>query len=208
MTVGDEKLLKLYDDMSAVYDQARVKPYFNNTMRLISEYLRPDSAVLEIGCGTGMYGIGLAQKGYTVKGFDYSEKMVDKSRANAGREGVTIDYCVADAEKKLPYGEEFNYALCLAVWECLPNPVAVLRNVHAVLKPGGRLLIITSNPFMAPPIILAEKLRIKKLRPAYVYFNSFTGRVKKWARETGFIFEKRSYSYYFIDVVFHLRKGK
>ncbi len=204
--MGDEKLQKLFDDMSSIYDQNRVKDYFKHSLKLILEYIPPDSTVLDVGCGTGMYSIELAKRGYQVKGFDCSEKMIERAIRNAAREGAAVDFVVGDAEKEVPFKDKFDFAICLDCWEFFPKPVDVLNTVYQNLRQGGRLIIATPNPYAAPLIILAEKLRIKKLAPAYVYFNSFENRVRKWAKIAKFRLEKRVYSYYYLDIVFHLRK--
>ncbi len=118
-----------------------------------------------------------------------------------------MDFVVADAEKGVPFRDKFDFAICLAVWECFPKPAQVLNNVYHNLTQKGSFIIITTNPYVAPLIILAEKLKIKKLAPAYVYFNSFEHRVRKWARDTKFILEKKEYSYHYLDIVFRLKKA-
>lgn len=205
--MGEQDFKKVWNDMSLIYDQARVKSYFQNSLNIILKNIPQNSSVLEVGCGTGMYCIELAKRGYKVKGFDYSEKMIKKAIENAWREGVNVDFVIADAEEKIPFSDKFDFAICLATWECFPKPAKVLNNVHHSLTQEGRFIVITSNPYVAPFIILAEKLKIKKLAPAYVYFNSFEHRIRKWARDTKFMLEKKEYSYHYLDIVFHLKKA-
>src|SRR5512134_3974482 len=58
--------------------------------------------ILDIGCGTGRHAIELARRGYTVVGVDLSESMLNKARAKAQANGVTVDFRQADA-RDLPF---------------------------------------------------------------------------------------------------------
>ena len=46
---------------------------------------RQDIAVLDIGTGPGFFAIILAEMGFAVTAVDYTDSMLDKARANAGK---------------------------------------------------------------------------------------------------------------------------
>jgi magnesium-protoporphyrin O-methyltransferase len=50
--------------------------------------LRKDSAVLDAGCGTGLFTIRLAKSGYHVKAADIASQMVSKTKEDAEKAGV------------------------------------------------------------------------------------------------------------------------
>lgn len=204
--MGDKGLQKMYDNLSLIYDRYRVKNYFKNSLEIILKNIPQNSTVLDVGSGTGMYCIELAKRGYKIKGFDYSEKMIERAIENMERERVKVDFKIGDAEEKVPFRDKFEFAISLGSWEFFPRPADVLKNVYHSLTEKGRFIIITPNPYAAPFIIIAEKLKVKKLAPAYAYFNSFEHRVRKWAKNTRFILEKKEYSYHYLDIVFHLKK--
>lgn len=54
-------------------------------------------AVLDAGCGTGEHTIHLAERGYDVRGIDFSERAVALARRNAAERGVLPRFEVADA---------------------------------------------------------------------------------------------------------------
>ncbi len=53
------------------------------------------SSVVDIGCGSGAFGLGLVRDGYSVLGVDISAKMVQNAQ-NAGLNAKHIDICELD----------------------------------------------------------------------------------------------------------------
>ena len=69
--------------------------------------------VLDAGCGTGIYSIGLAKKGAIVTGLDASLDMLEWARAKASKAGLKIDFIDADA-LNLPFPDG-HFDLVLSV---------------------------------------------------------------------------------------------
>jgi 2-polyprenyl-3-methyl-5-hydroxy-6-metoxy-1,4-benzoquinol methylase len=57
--------------------------------------------------------------------------------------------------------ETFDSVLAGEIIEHLRDPLTFLKECHRILKPGGRLVISTINPFF-PPIIILNWLYIRK----------------------------------------------
>jgi SAM-dependent methyltransferase len=106
--------------------------------------LSPASLVLEIGCGSGRYGLQLAEIiGCSVIGVDINQSAITNatrladSRNLAGR--AQFEQC--DASKKLPYPEDrFDAAFANDVLCHIPGRFEVLKEAYRVLKPKGRMV--------------------------------------------------------------------
>jgi ubiquinone/menaquinone biosynthesis C-methylase UbiE len=205
--MGDSHLKQVYDDMSASFDANRTKKYFFQLVKYLKQNIPPGSSVLEIGSGTGGYCIALQKHGCKCKGVDYSEKMVNVAEKNNALAKTKCVFKVADVEKEIPFKEKFDFIISLDSWEFFPRPSLVLKNSFPLLKPKGKTIIITPNMLFAPPIIIAEKLKIKKLSPAYTFFNSFKHRVKKYAKQNNFRLAKTTHIFNYMSVIYHLRKN-
>jgi len=204
--MGDPHLKQVYDDMSSYFDAKRTKSYFYKLIEYLKRVIPPKSSILEIGSGTGGYCILLEKYGCKCKGIDYSEKMIEVSKTNNKMSKTNCIFKVADVEETIPFKEKFDFVISMDSWEFFPNPEKVMKNVRNVLKENTLFLIFTPNMLFALPIIIAEKLKIKKLSPAYAYFNSYKHRVKKWAKMNGFKLEKIDYIFHRMTIIFYLRK--
>jgi ubiquinone/menaquinone biosynthesis C-methylase UbiE len=106
---------------------------------------QPGERVLEIGCGTGYYTLDMAAwvgpEG-RVEIFDLQQQFLDHvtERASA-RDLGNIVPTQGDATA-LPYEDDSVDAVVLtAVLGEIPDPLAVLREIGRVLRPGGRLIV-------------------------------------------------------------------
>lgn len=57
---------------------------------------RPFGRALDIGTGSGIWGIELAKRGWEVTGVDFVEKALDRARCRANTEGVEMTFVRAD----------------------------------------------------------------------------------------------------------------
>ena len=66
------------------------------TKLIDSNRIKPGTA-LDLGCGTGMKSVYLAQKGFNVTGIDISETAIKIAKENAFKAKIKIEFLVADA---------------------------------------------------------------------------------------------------------------
>jgi SAM-dependent methyltransferase len=121
--------------------------------------LAPDDALLDVGCGGGVFLRRALESGCRGVGLDHSRDMVRLARKRtAGR--AQIVHGSADA---LPFADgEFTALSCLVAFFFFSDPVAALREFRRVLdSERGRAAIFTTAPEMkgtpAAPYPLATR---------------------------------------------------
>lgn len=101
--------------------------------------LEPGAAVLDLGCGPGLYAARLAARGLRVTGVDYSRRSIAYARAYAAEHNLAITYRCQDY---LTLADDAGYDAALLIYGdlCVLAPDvrdALLRAVRRALKPGG-----------------------------------------------------------------------
>jgi phosphatidylethanolamine/phosphatidyl-N-methylethanolamine N-methyltransferase len=105
--------------------------------------LEPNETILEVGIGTGL-NLPLYPATCRLTGIDLSGEMLDKAVErvqNLAMPNVTLK--VMDATSMDFADNEFDKALATYTISAVPDPVAVLREMRRVVKPGGALVILS-----------------------------------------------------------------
>ena len=124
---------------------------FRALARRVADVLPSGSRVLEVAPGPGYFAIELARIGnFIVTGLDISKTFVEIASRNAREAGVEVAFEHGDAAA-MPFADEsFDFLLCRAAFKNFGQPVRALQEMHRVLKPGGRGLIIDLRRDAAP----------------------------------------------------------
>jgi phosphatidylethanolamine/phosphatidyl-N-methylethanolamine N-methyltransferase len=104
--------------------------------------LKPDDSVLEVGIGTGL-NLPLYSPTCRLTGIDLSQEMLDKAVERVqtlAMPNVTLK--VMDATSMDFGDDEFDSALATYTISAVPDPVAVLRAMRRVVKPGGNIVLL------------------------------------------------------------------
>jgi ubiquinone/menaquinone biosynthesis C-methylase UbiE len=102
---------------------------------------RAGGDTLEVAVGTGR---NLALYGSDVRltGIDLSPGMLAKARRRVAGPGRAVDLREGDAER-LPYADAtFDTVVCTLALCAIPDRAAAIAEMHRVLRPGGRLLLV------------------------------------------------------------------
>src|SRR6516162_4134428 len=124
---------------------------------LAGQVLRPNAfdltgckRILDAGCGNGRnckYILRRADNDAYISAFDLSQRML--KRAHRRLKSKRIHYVAADLTR-LPYTDAFFDAIvCGWVLDHLPDPSPGLRELARVLRPGGKMLLMTTEDTLA-----------------------------------------------------------
>ncbi|PIP47899.1 MAG: hypothetical protein COX14_04940 [Chloroflexi bacterium CG23_combo_of_CG06-09_8_20_14_all_45_10] len=133
-------------------------------VELIKRY-KKGTNLLDIGCGEGFFLFNASRAGYVAKGIELSQD----AAAYAKREFSLAIEARAFEERQFPENC-FDIVTLWQVLEHLPYPLAILKEVHRILKPGGLLIVSTPDIEGIPARIFRRKWwNIRKL-----HINQFT----------------------------------
>ncbi|GGK78095.1 methyltransferase [Streptomyces flaveus] len=135
---GHPRLAAIYDAVDS--DRRDLDAY----VRVVEEF--GARRVLDVGCGTGVFALRLAERGIEVVGVDPAAASLDVARAKPGGERVRWIHGDATALPSLRVdlatmtGNAAQAVVDPRVWQ------ETLRGVHDVLRPGGRFVFETRDP--------------------------------------------------------------
>jgi ubiquinone/menaquinone biosynthesis C-methylase UbiE len=114
--------------------------------------------VLDLASGTGVISHLLNDLGFQVTGLDFSDAMLARARAKAGRREAKIRFIAGDAERTLEADAAYEAVVTRHLVWTLVSPQEAFIEWFRVLKPGGSLLIVDADTG-APRSVKAQVLR-------------------------------------------------
>ena len=109
--------------------------------------------VLDLGCGEGYFARQLKECGAaSVEGIDSSSRMIDGARAAERASPLDIRYRVADATELSGFGDgdlDLVVAIFLFNYVEIEKMTTIMREVHRVLREGGRFIFAVPHPLFA-----------------------------------------------------------
>ena len=98
--------------------------------------------VLEIGCGLGTDGAQFAEAGADYTGVDLTEAAVELARKRFELFGLSGKFQTADAESLGFVDESFDLVYSHGVLHHTPETEKAIKEIHRVLRPGGRAMVM------------------------------------------------------------------
>ena len=156
------RVAKKYD---AIYDDEDAYWRFHDeaTWAVVKQHLPQDANArcLDLGCGTGKWGLKLLKSGYGVTFADHAPAMVGEVRGkldDLGDKAAGCDAMVADIVD-MPQVESGSYALTLAMGDPLSicgDPQRAANEMYRCCAPGGIVIATADNKLAAADAYLAR----------------------------------------------------
>jgi 2-polyprenyl-3-methyl-5-hydroxy-6-metoxy-1,4-benzoquinol methylase len=139
-----------FDSVAADYDGPRgnnlsIQHMRQEVWRCFDATFAPGSRLLDLGCGTGLDAVRMAQLGHRVTASDWSPQMVQRTRNRADREHLTdriqaIAVGAHELHRMEGDGAYDGVYSNLGPLNCVPSLEEVSRECARLLAPGGALV--------------------------------------------------------------------
>jgi ubiquinone/menaquinone biosynthesis C-methylase UbiE len=170
-----QKWHEMYAGETEKLDEYNFRRRRDFTIEYVLSVVKPDSRVLDLGCGAGPVLSELRRHGVDCVGIDYAPDMLDYARARLRSMALDdANLLQGDCRRILFPSASFDVVVCLGVISYVEDQESVLQEIRRILKPGGTLIISFRNkfnPVLSDPIALSWTV-VKKLlgRPALEQF--------------------------------------
>jgi ubiquinone/menaquinone biosynthesis C-methylase UbiE len=170
---SDERTFSCFSvgSVAGTYDEIYVPRIFIPWARLLLERaaLRPGEAVLDIATGPGtvarLAAEQVGRKGRVV-GADFSEAMIALARAKPPSAGAApIEYLVSPAAPLAITEGGFDVVTCQQGLQFFPDRAAAVREMHRMLKPGGRVVAAVWREIALQPSFAALDAALRESLP-------------------------------------------
>jgi 2-polyprenyl-3-methyl-5-hydroxy-6-metoxy-1,4-benzoquinol methylase len=156
--------------------------------------------VLDVGCGTGLHAVVLAERGHAVVAIDVAARAVEQARARAAAAGVVARFVHGDV-LDLPalgtaLGAPFDSVLDAGLFHVLQpaDRASYAVGLASVVRPGGTGAVVAwsdRNPFGRGPsrvrrrdlrdaFRVATGWRVESIEPGILESRLEPGRVEAW----------------------------
>jgi ubiquinone/menaquinone biosynthesis C-methylase UbiE len=104
------------------------------------------ASVLDVACGSGAFALLAAREGAEVTGIDLADYLIERARARAQEEGLSIRFEQGDVEA-LPFEDDsFDYVVSLIGAMFAPRPELVVSEMLRVCRPQGVVAMANWTP--------------------------------------------------------------
>lgn len=106
-------------------------------------FIRPDSEVLEFGCGTGTTALTHAPYAGHIHGIDFSKAMIDICREKASAAGVSNVTFTQGTLDDIPDEPRYDIVMGMSILHLLSDWQGTIKKAFGLLKPGGAFITST-----------------------------------------------------------------
>jgi ubiquinone/menaquinone biosynthesis C-methylase UbiE len=123
-----------------------IRRLFQNPKKIVGAYVKEGMTVIDIGCGPGMFTLAMAVmvgKTGTVIAVDVQREMLDLVRRKAERQNLASQIRFHKTEPdRIDLAEKADFILSFYMVHEVPDRNAFLKEIHELLKPGGKYLVV------------------------------------------------------------------
>lgn len=138
-----------YNWFAKVYDQLMDDTLYDKWLDYTVKNVPTDKSLLELGCGTGILGIMLKEKGYPITGLDLSEEMLSLAYDRQLQSDVVfplIQRDMMDLSDLPEYDSVVCYSDALCYMQDKEALLKVFKEVYSVLSAEGVFLFDVHAP--------------------------------------------------------------
>lgn len=137
---------RFWDRVARNYDKRSDKKSEGllETIENIRRHLNPGDQVLDFACGTGEKALGVADRVQSVHGIDLSPRMIEKASTKAtDRQIENAQFSRTDLFDATLKPGSYDAIMAFYIFHLVDDPAQVLKRIHELLKPEGRLICET-----------------------------------------------------------------
>lgn len=119
-----------------------IKEWFSKEIQFLKENIKPDSKILDVGCGFGRHMKILANFSKEVVGIDDNDNMIKKAKDRFSN-FKNVKLFLQNAQKLNFEDEYFDYVICMTntFGNVLKTKINVLKEMKRVCRKGGKIII-------------------------------------------------------------------
>lgn len=132
------KTMHAYDVTAEIYDERYSEEQHIKYRKVLGQIDLAGAAVLDVGCGSGLFFSTVADRANIVVGVDVSRKLLLKAKKCAAKNVFVVQ---ADADH-LPFQEcTFNATVSFTVLQNMPKPEKTMQEIKRVTARGGKVAV-------------------------------------------------------------------
>ncbi|THB65025.1 MAG: class I SAM-dependent methyltransferase [Desulfovibrio sp.] len=151
--------------MAYTFDNG-LRGFFHNPAAILGPYVSPGMTVLDVGCGMGFFSLGMARlvgESGNVYSVDLQDKMLARVKNRAQAKGLdSIIETHRCAEDSIGLDVKVDFALGFWMVHETPDISAFFREMHAMLNPGGHMLVAEPRIHVSRRFVTNEQALAKE----------------------------------------------
>ncbi|MGD2137795.1 MAG: class I SAM-dependent methyltransferase [Gammaproteobacteria bacterium] len=192
-----DKWDRMYAADTANLDDHNYRLRRNYTVDYLVNHYDTTAKICDVGCGAGPVTYEMLRRGYDIVGLDYSRDMLDNAARRLAAGQLDRKPLINGNSEFLPFEDDvFDCVVCLGVISYVEHYENIVREIHRILKPGGRALISfrsRGNLLVSDPVYLGYSLAkrlvsLRRKRPFEIGHHMRAAEVRARARDSGFVY--------------------